>query len=68
MYDPIANSWTVVASLKTARAYHTATLLPGGQVLVTGGFYSVPLSSAEVYDPNAVYKYHLLMPIVLGKR
>jgi hypothetical protein len=40
------------ASMNTARAYHTATLLANGKVLVTGGVNgSGPLSSAELYDP-----------------
>src|SRR5438067_1511338 len=39
-------------SLVTARYLHTATLLPNGKVLVAGGFgSSVPLASAELYDP-----------------
>src|SRR6476660_5639955 len=40
-------------SLNTARWYHTATLLPNGKVLTTGGFNGGVeyLSSAEVYDP-----------------
>jgi len=32
-----------------ARALHTATLLPGGKVLVVGGFGG-GLDSAELYD------------------
>ncbi len=37
-------------SLATARADHTATLLPNGKVLVAGGSSCV-LASAELYDP-----------------
>ena len=38
-------------SLDTARYRHTATLLPNGKVLVAGGFNSLILASAELYDP-----------------
>src|SRR5439155_1284465 len=38
-------------SLTTARAYHTATLLPNGKVLVAGGAGGPVLSSVELYDP-----------------
>ena len=39
-------------SLATARSYHTATLLPNGEVLVAGGYdgNSYP-ASTELYDP-----------------
>ena len=50
-----AGSWSSTGSLHTGRYSHTATLLPGGQVLVAGGSDSnlTPLSSAELYDPAA---------------
>src|SRR6202030_328882 len=42
-------------SLTTARARHTATLLPNGKVLLAGGFDSSgdALTSAELYDPGS---------------
>ena len=46
-------SYTAIGSLATRRAFHTATLLPSGKVLVVGGTSdgSGALASAEVYDP-----------------
>src|SRR5262249_45113894 len=40
-------------SMTNAREYHTATLLPNGLVLVTGGVveFQTFLASAELYDP-----------------
>ncbi|WLT32291.1 kelch repeat-containing protein [Geothrix sp. PMB-07] len=49
-----AGSGTTVStgSMATPRAYHTATLLKNGQVLVVGGSDgSLALASAELYDP-----------------
>src|SRR5215472_5278535 len=46
--------WRATGDLVTARAYHTATLLPNGQVLAVGGIGSdgiTSLASAELYDP-----------------
>ncbi len=47
------NDWTVTGSMAAPRGEHTATLLANGQVLAAGGMStgSVPLASAEVYDP-----------------
>ena len=58
LYDPASGTWTSTGNLNTARALHTATLLPSGMVLVAGGHdgptfapsFEV-LSSAELYDP-----------------
>ena len=45
-------SWSYTRNLNTARAGHTATLLPNGKVLVAGGgTVATVLNSAELYDP-----------------
>ncbi|HEY9427029.1 MAG TPA: kelch repeat-containing protein [Gemmatimonadaceae bacterium] len=49
-----AQSIQRVATLRTARAAHTATVLRSGQVLVAGGMADGGdgLASAELYDPR----------------
>ena len=42
-----AASWLTTASMSTNRAYHTATLLPNGKVLVAGGSAT---NVTELYD------------------
>ncbi len=51
LYDPASGAWTATGSLATARALHTATLLPNGKVLIAGGYNdsSISLASAELY-------------------
>jgi hypothetical protein len=48
------NDFSAVNSMDTARAYHTATLLPDGTILVAGGQNAptTPLASATVYSPT----------------
>ena len=59
IFDPATNSWTLAAPMSVARGRHTATLLAGGEVLVTGGatvYYGDigdVTPSAEIYDPRA---------------
>ena len=49
----IAGQWSPAASMNTPRAFHTATLLSSGKILVTGGANgSTALASAELYDPS----------------
>jgi hypothetical protein len=55
--EPSTGAWTVTGSMITPRTLHTATLLPDGRVLVTGGVAlnkedAPSLSSAELYDPQ----------------
>jgi len=63
LYDPAANLWSTTGALITARYAHSATVLPSGKVLVTGGFGGTQntlqnvggaiVASAEIYDPVA---------------
>lgn len=62
-YHPATNTWSAIASMKQARAFHSATLIAGGRVLVAGGggeiandcvqptWQSVH-TTTEVYDPD----------------
>ena len=56
LYDSASNSWTPVGALAVPRGDHTATMLPNGQVLITGGETQAGggdtalTSSAEVFD------------------
>ena len=56
IYDPGSGQWSVAASMAQARFSHTATLLPGGDVLVVGGMIfpgrPTSLATAEDYDPR----------------
>jgi hypothetical protein len=53
-----ATSWITNSPMSVGREWHTATLLPDGKVLVTGGVtnYAAPsyltTATAECYDPN----------------
>ena len=52
LYDPASGTWSPTGTMAAARYRHTATLLPNGKVLVTGGANSsAALTSAELYDP-----------------
>lgn len=53
IYDPSSNTWSGRASMNEPRQLHTATLLPNGRVLVTGGSDDAfgVRSTSESYDP-----------------
>jgi hypothetical protein len=50
----LPGAFSLTGSMGTARAAHTATLLPNGKVLIAGGYTNTvdaPLATAELYDP-----------------
>ena len=53
LFNPGSLTFSDTGSLTTARAAHTATLLPDGKVLIVGGVDANghSLASAELYDP-----------------
>ena len=55
LYDPASGAFTAIGNMTMPRAKHSATLLPDGRVLLTGGMdRNGPqgrTTSAEIYDP-----------------
>ena len=54
--DLLINGWTTTGSLNVSRGAHRAVVLPGGEVLVHGGYTGsganyANLESAELYSP-----------------
>jgi hypothetical protein len=53
IYDPKSGTFTATGSMVSDRAFHTATLLLDGKVLIAGGDgSSIALVWAELYDPK----------------
>jgi hypothetical protein len=58
LFDPTKGVWTIGPPMSVPRARHTATLLPSGDVLVTGGATTFHgnvgsvTASAEIYSPR----------------
>ncbi|AUX46017.1 uncharacterized protein SOCE26_075200 [Sorangium cellulosum] len=52
LYDPATRIWQPTGEMHNARYGHAATLLPSGQVLVAGGWFSSYIPDTELYDPS----------------
>ena len=53
LYNPATGSFSLTGTMTSARQNHTATLLPDGRVLITGGVSNdVVLDTSELYDPT----------------
>jgi len=60
VYDPATGTFTATASMGDGRPGRTATLLPNGKVLITGGqkigvMIAYSESSALLYDPSTLH-------------
>jgi hypothetical protein len=54
LYDPASGKFSSTGPMTTPRAFHTATLLTDGRVLLAGGENGSGFSSsAELYDPTS---------------
>jgi hypothetical protein len=57
LFDPATGAFTPVSNMTSPRQSHTATLLPNGKILITGGTLNTVngnvtyLNSAELFDP-----------------
>lgn len=56
LYDPGTDTWSTAPDLVTPRSGHSATLLPGGKVLLVGGRdeNGGPTHRVEVYEPQVI--------------
>jgi WD40 repeat protein len=59
IFDPVSNTFNQTSDLNEPRNGHTATLLPDGTVLLTGGWNQQGrTATAEIYDPQtAAFEY-----------
>ena len=52
IFDPVARTYTPVASMASPRTLHNTILLPDGRVLAAGGLYrGAALQTTEIFNP-----------------
>jgi N-acetylneuraminic acid mutarotase len=59
LYDPTTGTWTTTGSMNLEHSFDTATLMPGGKVLVAGGVeaFGHATNSCELYDIGLGYSF-----------
>jgi hypothetical protein len=69
LYDPTTGLFTATGAMSVARAFHTATRLSDGRVLIVGGHDGTNyLDTAEFYDPSAGVFYATAGKLNKGRR
>jgi hypothetical protein len=68
LYDPAKDGFSATGDMATPRFNHTATLLPDGAVLMSGGMTSFyyptsALASAEIYHPDLLVPAPVLLSL-----
>jgi hypothetical protein len=68
LYDPAKDGFSATGDMATPRFNHTATLLPDGTVLMSGGMTSFyyptsALASAEIYHPDELVPAPVLLSL-----
>jgi hypothetical protein len=68
-FDETTEAWTPVGPLASARQLHTAVALHDGRVLVAGGSGagSLPLSSAELFQPDPINAWTTTGSLAAGR-